>query len=185
MSDLTTLANVKEWLGIPPATTTNDALLTRMIGAASDYIQTWLNRTFAIGPYSEVRDGSGGDRFMFGNYPVSTVSSVKVDWLSVPASPGNGMPGYVFDGTTLTLLGGYRFSRAKSNVQVDYTAGFATTPKEVEQACIELVGLRYREMDRIGMVSKTLAGETITFTQKDFSDSIETTLTNYKKVIPV
>ena len=58
MADLTTLANVKGWLGV--TATTDDALLSRLISAASDYVQTWLNRTIATQTYSETRDGSGG-----------------------------------------------------------------------------------------------------------------------------
>ena len=50
---------------------------------------------------------------------------------------------------------------------VTYTAGYAATPPEIAQACIELVCLRYKERDRIGQVSKNLAGEVVAFSQKD------------------
>ena len=44
--DLTTLADVKAWLQTGQAAfpATDDALLTRLVVAASQYIQTWLNR---------------------------------------------------------------------------------------------------------------------------------------------
>jgi hypothetical protein len=43
--DLTTLADVKAWLqtGQSAFPATDDALLTRLITAASQFIQTWLN----------------------------------------------------------------------------------------------------------------------------------------------
>ncbi|HUN48020.1 MAG TPA: hypothetical protein VMU85_15930, partial [Stellaceae bacterium] len=63
-----------------------------------------------------------------------------------------------------------------------YTAGYPATPPEVEQACIELVALRYRERERIGHVSKSLAGETVAFSQKDMSDDIRTILSVYRRV---
>lgn len=184
MADLTTLAKVKEWLEIPTGNTSKDALLTRLVSAASSGIETWCGRTFALTDYVEVRNGPGGQQLMLANYPVTTVTSVTVDWRPVVASPGSGQPGYEFDDTVLTLMGGLNFTRDKRNVRVAYRAGYATTPAEVEQACIELVGLRYREMDRIGMVSKQLAGEVITFTTKDFTDSVRNVLEQYRKVVP-
>ena len=167
MADLTTLAKVKEWLNI--TTSTDDALLTRLVSAASDYIQTLLNRTIAVTAYSDILDGTGSARLMVANYPVVTVSSVKVDGLPIPASTGVGVPGYVFNGTAISMRGSYRFNEDVQNVEVSYTAGYATVPAGLEQACIELIGLRYKERDRIGISSKGLAGETITFSQKDFS----------------
>ena len=57
--DLTTLADVKVWLQTGQAAfpATDDALLTRLVTAASQYIQTWLNRGIASADFLEVRDG--------------------------------------------------------------------------------------------------------------------------------
>jgi hypothetical protein len=181
MADLTTLANVKGWLGV--TATTDDALLTRLISAASDYVQKWLNRTIAEQPYTETRDGTGGYVMMFANYPVSAVSSLTIDGVTIPAAGNAQGSGYLFSANKLVLVGGYQFTRGLQNVVVSYTAGFATTPNEIEQATIELISLRYKERDRIGQISKAIGGETVTFSQKDLSDAIQTTLTNYKKVI--
>lgn len=184
MADLTSLANVKQWLNLTVGT--DDALLTRLIGAASDYIQTWLNRTLASAAYTENRDGPGGTRLMFANYPVTIVTSVSIDGTVIPPSTGPLVPGWVANSTSVQLRGSYRFSDGIQNCVVAYTAGYATTPAEVEQACIELVARRYKK-DRvaIGVSSKQLAGETITFSEKDFSDAIRETLIQYKKVISV
>jgi hypothetical protein len=60
--DLTTLADVKAWLQTGQAAfpATDDALLTGLITAASQYIQTWLNRQISLANYFETRDGTGG-----------------------------------------------------------------------------------------------------------------------------
>lgn len=182
MSNLTTLANAKQWLGI--TSPDSDSLLERLISAASDYIQTWLNRDIALASYVSRRDGTGGTRLMLRNYPVVAMSSVVVDGQSVPFSTDGIRPGYIFNDTSVMLVGnGYRFNRGYSNVLISYTAGFSSIPTEIEQAAIELISLRYKEKDRIGIISKGLAGETISYTQKDFTDSIENALKNYKKVI--
>lgn len=194
--DLTTLANVKQVLHL--TTAGDDLLLMAMITRASQFIQKWLNRTIASQAYTEQRDGRGGDFMVFANYPVTAVSSVKVNGYVVPASPDNGImqPGYGFDATTLWLSGfsfasaypagpSYVFTRGRRNVQLVYTAGFAATPPEIEAACIELVTLRFRELDRIGHRSKSLAGEVVTFLVTDFHPATQTILQNYKKVIPL
>jgi hypothetical protein len=179
MSDLTTLAKVKEWLG--EATAANDSVLTRLIAAASDYIQAWLSRDIMQAAYVSARDGTGGNRLMFRNYPVTAVTQVKIDGIVIPASV-NGSNGYVFNETALSLIG-YRFTKGFSNVNLSYTAGFAVVPNEIEQACIEMVSLRFKEKARIGVVSKSMSGETITFSQKDMSDTMESTLMQYRRVM--
>lgn len=180
--DLTTLDNVKAWLSIPATQTADDVLLARLITAASGYIGTWLGRTLGIASYTEIRDGTGGQRLGFRHTPAQAVQSVIVDGMAISPSAGAPQPGYLFDDRVMTLIG-HRFTRGESNVVLAYTAGFTATPAELEQACIELVGLRYRERDHIGQSSKGLGGETVSFSEKDMSDDIKTILTAYRRVI--
>jgi len=60
--DLTTLGGVKAWLqtGQNPFPDTDDTLLTSLVTAASQFIQTWLGRPIAMADWVEVRDGLGG-----------------------------------------------------------------------------------------------------------------------------
>ncbi len=176
--DLTTLANVKGWFSPPLATTSDDALLTRLITAASQFIQTWLGQQLAMQSYTETRDGKGGRKLAFTATPVIAVSALSIDGQSIPPAPDSLSPGYVFSPTMLYLRG-FCFTPGVQNVAVTYTAGYTTTPPEIEQACIELVALRYKERDRIGHVSKGVAGETVTFTQKDMPPNVQTILNQY------
>ena len=75
-STLTTLTNLKTWLGTPNAT--DDALLTRLISAASAFIESWLNRTISIQTYNEKYDGTGQDTLMLSNYPIVSLSSISI-----------------------------------------------------------------------------------------------------------
>ena len=185
--DLTTLADVKAWLQTGQAAfpATDDALLTRLITAASQYIQTWLNRQISLANYLETRDGIGGHRLQFASFPVSAVQSLTIDGQVVPAAPSSMAAGYTFSPTQLSVRG-YRFNHGAQNVVIAYTAGYSTTPPDVAQACIELVALRYRERTRIGEVSRSLGGaETVTYAQKDMSDAIKTLLQQYRLVAPI
>jgi len=182
MADLTTLAAVKSWLGLTAST--DDALLSRLITATSAYIEQWTNRHFLSQSFNEVRDGTGSAVLVFADYPVTAVTAVVVNGQAIPLSPGYGQFGYSFTDTVLRLTGRW-FDRGLGNVQLTYTAGYASVPPEIEQACIELVALRYKERDRIGHQSKSLAGETVTFMVRDFPDSVRTILTNWRKVVPL
>jgi hypothetical protein len=187
--DLCALADVKAWLqtGQNAFPATDDALLARLITAASQFIQTWLNRQIAQADYAEVRDGTGGDALSFRNFPATAVSFVSIDGMPIPAAPNDGGygAGYVFTPTVLALIG-YRFTRRRQNVIIRYTAGYTVIPPDIAQACIELVCLRYRERTRIGEVSKQLGGgETVSYSQKDMSDDVRTLLMQYRAVAPV
>lgn len=187
--DLTNLADVKAWLqtGQNAFPSTDDTLLTRLITAASQFIQNWLGRQIAAGDWQEVRDGNGGQRLAFANRPVVSVLSLMVDGMAIPPAPTDGGygPGYVFTATEMALRG-YCFTRRAQNVILTYTAGYAATPFDIAQASIELVCQRYRERTRIGEVARAVGGsEVVTFSQKDMSDDVKLLLSQYRVVSPV
>jgi hypothetical protein len=261
--DLTSLANVKAWLSPPLTSTADDALLTRLISAASRFILGYLDRPVLLAqPYAETRDGLGNRTLLLRQWPVVSIASLTVDGNLVPAvAAGLSAAGWLLDGwdgwsagqpQALSLIG-YAFPRGRQNVAIGYTAGYAVTgeqqtvpsaapytlttlrswaadlgvayvgggalaptpgtpaqgqynvaggvytfsaadagravalsysylPLEIEQACIELVALRYQERQRIGQVSKSLAGEVVAFTQKDMQDDVAAALAPYRRV---
>ena len=187
--DLTTLADVKAWLqtGQSAFPAADDALLTRLITAASQFIQTWLDRQIASSDWQEVRDGTGGHRLAFAHFPVTAVLSLSIDGVAIASAPTDGGfdAGYVFTPTELALRS-YVFTRRAQNVIIAYTAGYAATPPDVAQACIELVCQRYRERTRIGETARAVSGgETVTFSQQDMSADIRLLLAQYRFVAPV
>jgi hypothetical protein len=187
--DFTTLGEVKAWLqtGQSAFPDTDDALLARLITAASQFIQRWLNRNIASADWYEVRDGTGGQRLIFGNFPVTAVLSLSIDGLAIPPAPDNGgfVAGYVFSPTELALRG-YVFTRRPQNVAITYTAGYPVNPPDIAQACVDLVCLRYRERSRIGEVSRATGGtETVTYSQRDMSEHVRLLLSQYRLVTPV
>jgi len=187
--DLTNLADVKAWLqtGTAPFPATDDALLARLITAASGFIQTWLHRPIPSADWLEVRDGTGGQRLVLANVPVTAVLSLTIDGLPIPPAPPDGGfgPGYTVTATELALRG-FVFTRRPQNVIVTYTAGYESVPPDIAQACIELVCQRYKERSRIGEVAKSRgASETVTLSQKDISDDVKTILAQYRATAPV
>lgn len=183
--DLTTLDNVKGWLGLTnPSQTDDDALLSRLITAISQFVQNDCGRQFSLQDYSEQRDGTGGRRLSLANYPISAVTCLSIDGQLVPPGDATRTPGFFFRPTEL-LLNGYIFHRGLGNVSVAYTAGYETVPADLEQACIEQIAFRYREISRIGIASKVMAGETTAFVIKDLLPWAARALGNFRRVVPV
>lgn len=179
--DLTTLQNLKDWLQVSGKS--DDAVLQRLISAASAFIQQWLSRTLALASYTETYDGRGTRRAVLNNFPIVSVSSLVVDGVTIAAAAGPPWSnGYVFDQLSISLYG-YCFRAGFGNVQVSYSAGYATVPLDIEQACLELIGIRYKERERIGYRSKSIAGETVSFFVGDMTPSVKTALNPYRKVL--
>ena len=181
-SDLCTLAGVKAWLNL--TSSGDDTLLASLITAVSAFIVANINRPVLSSIFAETRDGTGGRTLSFAVTPVTAILNLSIDGNDIPAAPDDISPGYRFGPTRLSLYG-YRFTPGLDNVAIGYTAGFATVPGELAQACIQLVALRYRERDRIGLNSKGLAGEVTSFLQKAMPDDVEAVLQRYRRVAPL
>ncbi|HLY53954.1 MAG TPA: head-tail connector protein [Stellaceae bacterium] len=182
MSDLAGLADLEAWLGLP-AGNPDEALLERLVGAVGSAAQAWCARSFASLEWTETRDGTGGRRLAFANTPVTAVSGVTIDGVAIPPSPGAPERGYLWSETAVTLIG-WRFTRGLANVELAYTAGYATVPPDVTQAVLEWAAHAYREKDRIGMTSESLGGQTTSFLVKDMPLRVAALLQPYRHVVP-
>jgi hypothetical protein len=181
MTDLTTLANFKAYANV--TVSTDDSLISDMITGYSAWIQSYLSRNILSQSYTIVRSGRGGNAMQLPNYPITAVSALTIDGIAIPAQPSFGQYGYRFDDESIVLDCAY-FTIGRSNISITYTAGFATVPPDLAKAANELIALRYKERDRIGFSSKTLAGETVAFITKDMPAPVATILKQYVRIIP-
>jgi hypothetical protein len=200
MADLTTLADVKEWLStgnpgsFPPS---DDRLLSRLITACSVFLESWISRPLGIANWQEIRDGMGGEsanRMQLAVFPVTAILSLSIDGIPIPPAPPmtqqGWMAGYAFSQTEIVLRG-WRFGRGAQNVLVQYTAGYDTIPGDIQQTCIEMVVRKYRERTRIAERSRSLGGaetvayETVMFTKRDMASDIQVLLSQYKLASPL
>jgi hypothetical protein len=182
---LTTLADVKAYLNI--ADTLSDALLTSLIGAVSGWVERRIQRNILEATYTDTYSGKGIPQTsqMLRNYPIVAVSSLSIDGVILPASPAFGQAGYGFDEYSVFLTG-YYFGKGRNNIVISYTAGYAATPADLNQAVIEVVSLRFRERSRVGEISHHVGSETVvSFVQKDVPADVLTLLQRYEKRIPV
>jgi hypothetical protein len=141
------------------------AEIDKLITGATQWIINYCNDNFLAANYTEYRDGVGlyirQPTYVFAARPVSAVSAVSVAGqaiqpLTLPMTAAFSV-GYaaladklVFYGVSVPLL--------PLCVSFSYTAGYATIPSDIEQACIELVAQKYRARTRIGVSSESAAG---------------------------
>jgi hypothetical protein len=181
--DLTDLPTVKAWLGV--TTTTYDTQLGGLVTAVSSFVANYLGRQLLTASYAETYRGNGQASMVLRNFPITAVSSVAFagQTITAAADPVALTSGVLFDDRALTLVG-YRFPIGLP-VVVSYTAGYATTPPDIGQAAVELVGEAFRRRDRIGLSSKSLGGqEVIAFSLKDMNDTVRALLAPYQVLAP-
>ena len=188
--DLCEIADVQAWTGSnsPSAET----ILARLITAASRMVANYCGRsTFSASSYTDTYDGSGREFMLLRQWPVISVESIALLECGAPAvitdSTQFALEAPIPSGSNqrLTLLGFQRFPRGRGNVQVTYTAGYASVPFDVAQATIELVGEAYKRKERIGQTSVAMPNQsTVSFSQADMNASIKSMLQSYRRLVP-
>lgn len=146
---LVTLDQAKAALGIAPGDTSQDAALTQHIAAVSQAINNWCDRIFVMQVYRDQWRGACG---WFGEPVVTRQYPIAVDGEGVPlvAVVEDGValdPGYLEvypeTGALYRLDGGGPGTWGAGLLVIDYTAGYAEIPADVQGACLEWVGMRY------------------------------------------
>jgi hypothetical protein len=171
---LTTIDALKEYMG--DISSLNDVLLTRIVGAASDAINSYCGRTFESTVYTdELYDGSGTDVLVLRNFPAITLTTVKEGGsaLTIGTDPYGASSGDVYlnadEGTIVRPFS--RFWKYRKYYSITYTAGFTTIPASIVQACLDMSALMVREKDHAGLSSKNSGTNAVTYIRAlpDFS----------------
>jgi hypothetical protein len=133
--DLTTLAALKAWLGLPASASPNDATLSALITAASRAICALLSRPGLLPQsYSETLDGESR-RLFLRQWPVLQITSVTLDGFAIPPATPSAQPevGYLLKPDDVAPPGrqqaldifGWRVRPRRQNLVVAYSAGYA------------------------------------------------------------
>lgn len=203
--NLCTLDEVKSWLNIQPITdTSEDAILTQLIGWVSQNVRRYCSRDFDQQAYTEVYNGVGSDKLFLKNSPIVSVASLVVNGAVIPASAAYNQAGFQFDSDMIYLIGGggvppqswngsAAFSRGIRNISITYTAGFLRNtdpatdqlPQDLRMAAIEAVALKYRRRTIPHKTSETLGGENTSYLTDEFTKQIRGILDRYRRVTPI
>ena len=131
---LTTLANVKLWLGIDIGDTSQDDLLEELINIISDSVQNFIDRDLGLKNYNEHINGSGSSLINTKNYPITTINEIKVNGIVLESdeyelTSDDAKRGQIYrefgwnrKGTCAGLNND--FGRQLRNINIDYDAGY-------------------------------------------------------------
>lgn len=158
-----TLASVEDLKALLSIAHSEDDLsLYQAVVAGSKWFESQTGRTIRATDYIEIQDGAGGRSIIPSHYPVLSVTTVTVNGSAVTLSTGYGVTGYFVNGSVVKLRDSF-VSEGIGNVAVEYRAGYESVPEDVRQAVLEVSAIMYRERDRVGIQSKTLGGEPVSF----------------------
>lgn len=117
----------------------DEAFAEELINQASAMAERYCGRALASRTVTSVVDAPGGIALVLPEYPVSAVTSVFID----PArefGAGTEVTDYYLEENTGILFRDSGFGGGMRVVKVVYTAGYATTPSDLAEAIVELVG---------------------------------------------
>lgn len=198
---LTTVEEVRDRLGIL-GNDQNDRL-TRLVNAASDYIERKLDRKL----YREVITnekviGEGTDKIVLSRRPIVSISEIRYKDQVISSSSyeilGDGVSGIV-----QSTSGGFvwtahhvvdvSFSKVPGtelqSFEVDYTGGYylpsdsanRNLPYDLEEACISLVISRYNSLTRDQNIkSERILSYGVTYFDRSVSPEVQEVLNHYR-----
>jgi hypothetical protein len=183
MPDLTTIDRVKRLLSVEAGDTDGARLLADFVTQESARFVGWVARPIIQASYTDTADGDNSTKLTLKNYPVTAIASVTINDVAVPVRPTKLADGWVQSGDAVKLVG-FRFDKGTENVEVQYTAGYASNaiPDDIQAAVAEMVAWRYREKDRFGQSSVNQAGAVTSFKLDDAPASVKSTVANYARV---
>ena len=160
--------------------------------------------------YDEFYDGQGNYRQGTRVDPITAVRLVQVNSVAIPPSLAIGQPGWVIDGSGKFIAlrsgsgggnpigpltvgfssapgGGYRFLPGIQNVRIQYSAGFAATPPDIEEKSIKAVAINYKRKSWLDQKSQAMAGGagTVSYNDWEIPPDVRACMRNYmrKKIL--
>lgn len=195
---LTSLANLKSYLNL--SVTTHDTLLEKLVDRATSLAEDYTNRKLKARDYSydsdadaydadnAVLDGNDRDHMIMPQYPVNSVTTVRINTLSIDERDTVFDTGWVLDKKNgIIRLAGYVFTGGLKNIEFAYNAGYATVPDDLEQAVIEQAAWMFKQSTAgsalLGITAKTLPDGSISFSSGDILSQVKLVFNRYKKRI--
>ncbi|KAF2991151.1 hypothetical protein OGR47_02715 [Methylocystis sp. MJC1] len=150
--DLTTLATVKEELDLKTSDATRDKVLARYITAGSKAIANFCNRVFAVEAIQDqfyprrdppMRIAAGGvDPIQLTRWPLVSISSLSENSRAL-AENSDYIANYDLAQLTRYDVNTYPIPWDEWQIVVQYKAGYASVPSDLEDACISYVKFRH------------------------------------------
>lgn len=140
---LTTVADVKETLGIDAGNTTKDNLIIRKINQATEMIERYCDRRFAETSFSQIEyDATNSDNLILKQRPITDTVTLVLEqrdtslnensWTTVDSEL------YFVDTGAGVLDLNFNANGHWNRYRVTYSAGYTTIPADLAEACATL-----------------------------------------------
>lgn len=146
---LTNLADVKESLGIASSDTTKDNLIIRKINQATRAIETYCGRRFKETTYTdELYGATNTDQFVLRQRPVTSTVTLSIGVRDTPLNDNDfeavESTLYFVDANSAVVDLNFRAIGHWGRYRVTYSAGYATIPEDLAEACASLAAYYVR-----------------------------------------
>lgn len=186
----TTKADVKSYIGVSSAVTSDDTLLTSTINRAAQVIDVYTGRHFeaqTATKYFDIDCVEGQDLILYGEDLLAITTLTNGDAVVLTSAdykllPRNSTPKYVI---RLDSDKAWNFTDADSEISVAGTWGWAsTTPADIQHACIRLAAFLYRQKDNSNDVDRPLVtGDGVTIMPSQIPHDVQMLLNPYRRRI--
>ena len=153
-------------------------LVAAINALGSGWVATATDSTFGMWESVELLPCSGlnclDNHYVYLQTPYTPVSTFKIQGMTQTPYRGNNGRIWLSEG----------YAQGIQNITVRYTAGYATTPADLEQICIDLVNVYYRGRKKdMTVKSERLGDHSITMAEgsRDLPASIAKSLAPYKR----
>lgn len=183
---LCSLTDVKLFMGVTGANSDMDDLLSELINRFSVLFETHISRNILSRSYTETHDG--GDFYMLftAQYPIISVESIhdSSDWSWTDSTLIDSDEYMVTSGGrfNVVVLKSTTFTDYLENVQIIYTAGYATVPEDIQQCIIEEVARSYKNKEEVGVTSKSLSDGSVSYSAQGLLTKTLLVLDRYKRL---
>jgi hypothetical protein len=181
---LTSLQNVKDWcLGTNQQATTYDDILTRLINVASTFFEKMTGRTILASVLGTINETQIAEwhamYFIPRESPVISVTQILMNGSPMDQHILPTDDGWYQDGDVIRLK--WVHVIPYSQIDITYTAGWATVPNDIEQAVIELVQLKYKDRTKAGANTQSMMGESISYLPALIPLTVQRVIDAYKR----
>jgi len=192
------VSEIKDYLGLTG--TTYDTVLTRLLTAASGFIETETKRRLMAQDWDATDsnhipecwyDGDGSQTLITRQWPINSISLLTINGETVTAATATdyyGSTGYVIRKYRRMIYYASGFSDGIQNVRLSYNAGYVAGSREWEELkllTIILVGVIFNARKHLGFKSETMMN--YRYTRQDLKDTrygdplAESILNKYKR----
>ena len=182
---LTTLNDIKKFMGMTGSTSDGDDLIEDLINRVSTLFESYMDENILSRSYTEYHDGKGVYVLFPKHSPITAITSIHddYDWDYLDADLIDSDDYTIVNENYIALKNGVSsFANYTQNIKIIYTAGYSTVPDDLIQACITEVSRAYSNRLEVDVTSQSLTDGSVAYFTKTLLPITKLTLDKYKRI---